>query len=325
MIYPISEFFALESAFDVILLDETADSRDDIDISIRLGNPEPGADAEFVERRGYEFFQDPIQGSIIDSRGPEQRCELRASGDTIEVVVTEAYRQQFAKRLSPSESAVFTELLVSTIEYRLLAADASIVYAGAVRSPEGEGALIFGPGDSGKSSTVYRLTREYDYELLADDLVIFHGGRVYPFPRYVDLPLDVPEITDAAERLRDKPGVQMWESVVSVPRRHLRSTKSPIEPAYCFFVRPREGGMQECSRLSSAEMKAMAVDRNKSYAKEWTASEHVRRFFTRYSTFSCRVDRESIIRETVHHSVPYLIESAPGTFCDMIAEKMCRG
>lgn len=323
MIYPISEFFSIESAFDLVLLDETADSREDIDISIRLGNPEPGADAQLVESRGDEFFQDDTQRSIIDSRGPDQRCELRATGDSIEVTVTEAYRQQFTKRLSPSESAAFTELLVSTIEYRLLAADATIVYAAAVRSPDGEGVLIFGPGDSGKSTTVYRLTQEYDYEVLADDLVIFQGGRVYPFPRYVDLPLDVPEVRDAVERFRDNSGVQMWESVVSIPRRHLRSTTSPIEPAYCFFIRPREAAMQECSPLSSAEAKAMAVIRNESYSQEWTVSEPVRRFFGRYSVYTFQDNRDSMIRHALEGSSCFLVTSSdPTMLCDTIANQI---
>jgi len=320
MIFPISEFFSIESDFDLIFLDETTDFRNDIDIAIRLGEPESGEDAELVESRGYTFFQDDIQRSIIDIRGADKRCELRATADVIEVVVTDAYRQQFTKRLSPSESAAFTELLVSIIQYRLLADDATIVYAAAVRSPDGVGVLIFGPGDSGKSTTVYRLTQEYDYELLADDLVIFHGGSVYPFPRSVDLPLDISEAKDAVERLREKPGLQIWESVVSIPRKHLRSTTSKINPEFCFFLRPRGDRVQEFSTISSKDAQEIAVALNESYSREWTASEPVRRFFTRYTTYADRDNRDSILRETVGNSSSLLIESDSVQFSDMISE-----
>lgn len=324
--YPIADFLSIESEIELLPLD-TQEDEGDGDILIRQGEVTLGGTTENIGGSShYQYYRNDSRQSVIDDRGGDGRAELRQSSDRIEITVTPEYAQLNSKRVA-FPRAGFTKLLLSTVQYYLLQKNATIVFAAAAESSEESGFLLFAGGGSGKSTTLFRLAKEHEFNVLADDLVIIHQGDVHPFPRYMDLPLDVASIKTDVEQLREKHSsdVQEWPGEVSVPRRFISTIPSCIKPEYSFFLRPNRVPIKHCSKTSGSEATGMAVARNRSHASNWTTYEPVRHFFDRYAHQEYQDNRDELIREAVEGTSSYKVTTSdrakiPGIIVDTLQQ-----
>jgi hypothetical protein len=298
-IHPIADFFSIESDIDLVLLDTDGNDGDG-DVRIRQGKVQLDDATKIGGTTHYQYYENGSRQSVIDDRGDDRRAEIRQGRKRIEITVTPGYAQLNSKMVS-FQGAGFTKLLLSVIQYRLLQDNATIAYGAAGESADGTGFLLFAGSGSGKSTTLFRLATEHEFSVVADDLVIIHQEDVYPFPRYMDLPLNVPSISPDVEQLRHKysSDIQEWPDEVSVPRRFISTVPSSITPEYSFFVGPSRIPIRNASKLSGDEVKEMAVALNRSYASSWTAYEPVRHFFDRYAHREFSDDRDTLLRKAV--------------------------
>jgi hypothetical protein len=75
-----------------------------------------------------------------------------------------------------------SKLVMMLLEIKLLQKGCSLVHAGGV-SKGGRGVVLFGWPGVGKSSTIFGLSRERNFEVFGDDIIIVSkNGRLYSFP-----------------------------------------------------------------------------------------------------------------------------------------------
>jgi len=168
------------------------------------------------------FLFDTSPGASV----PEPDILLRETdteGDTVEWTgdrVRIALPPSLAvEKTSSAEPVRFTKLLLSALQGMLLRQGATLAFGSALQTPDGGGVGLFGPSNCGKSTASFCLARQRRYRLLSDDLLICYEGRVYPFPRYVNLPRDVAAVEQWV-RSDAVPGerVRSWADEVDVPR-----------------------------------------------------------------------------------------------------------
>lgn len=175
-----------------------------------------------VESEFEIFLFDVPQRNRVSSpdvvvRGTD--CEKIAAewtGEQVRIMVPPSVPTE---KTNSSEPIEFTKAIMSAIERTLLRRGATLAFGAALRTPEGIGVGIFGDSGCGKSTAAFRLTRRRQYQLLADDLLVCHGGTIYPFPRYVNLPRDVPVVeawVQSASLPSDRS--RQWDDEVDVPR-----------------------------------------------------------------------------------------------------------
>lgn len=322
--YSIANFFSIQSGIELLLLDnEVEDS--EADVRIHEGNvPRENHARKIGDGEHYEFFVDDSRQSVIDDRRDDGRAEIRQASGSIEIRVSPEYAQLNSKQV-PFPRAGFTKLLLSTIQYRLLQENATMAFGTAAESPDGRGILLFAGGETGKSTVLFRLATEHDYHLLADDIVIFHKGDAYPFPRYADLPVGVDAIEQEVNQLCEeyKSKIQDWPKEVSVPRQLISSIPPIAQPEYSFFLNRNWIPFPHHSGIQVEQGQQMAVDLNKNHARNWTTYEPVRHFFDRYSEGGVQDNRDELIQEaikgtTCHKLTTMKKDLIPQTITDIV-------
>jgi hypothetical protein len=204
-----------------------------------------------------------------------------------------------------TEPVQFTKILLSAIQAMLLRQRATLVFGSAFRGPNGNGIGLFGPSDCGKSAASFHLARDRGYRLVADDLLSFHEGRVYPFPRYLNLPRDVSAIEQwirsegvSAERVR------LWPDEVDVPRRLVtESVPERVELDDVLLVTSCEPPAGDPERISTEAAVETLVGLCQSALVGWISEPR-----TREAIEAGDVDCRSIVREAITDAACYRLE-----------------
>lgn len=278
--YPIHEFLTIVSENELSFFDESADyGVNDADILIREGSPRLGEAAKPVRTKYYRYYRNSERESVVLDGSDGIRAELRRRSGRLELTVTPEF-------WSLSRSSVgwpeFVELLLSLIEHELSRRDAAVVYAAACRSPDGTGVVLFGPSGTGKSTTAFRLARNHGYDILGDDLVLFHRGRVYSFPRYVYMSLSAADhVRTSLDELIEAHSseVILSEEEVGIPRERISNLPTSVAPDVAFFLRPKRFSLSGGgSSTRNASVMRRAIEENRRYAGNWLENRFVRTY-----------------------------------------------
>lgn len=187
--YRIHGFLEVRSGYDLDRLDpfrvDRIDSPDIVVGAYRNGEPEGERFGDYVWESDRRLTLD---------LGPGIRASLHRTGDRFEFT----YTKQFFRVGAPEEliQALLTQALPSRGPHLLNAAG--------VRDPDGRGMLLFGPPQSGKTTTAVQLARRDGWSLLSDEIVFVRDGTVYGLARPVRFRRDSPlydEERGAARRL----------------------------------------------------------------------------------------------------------------------------
>ena len=180
--YTVGEFLAIESDIEVFLFDTAP--------------------------------QKPVSQPDIRLRETDsERYSVEWTDGRVEIALPPRF---VVEKLGSTEPTPFTRLLLSAVQAMLLRQGATLLFGAALQTPRGDGLGLFGPSDCGKSVASFRLARNRQYRLLADDLLVCHDGRVHPFPRYMNLPRDVPD-------------VERWVQSAAVPETQVRRFSDEID------------------------------------------------------------------------------------------------
>lgn len=221
------------------------------------------------------------------------------------------------EKAASAEPERFTKILLSTIQAMLLRQRATLAFGSALRGPDGNGVGLFGPTNCGKSTASFRLAREWGYQLLADDLLIFQEGWVYPFPRYLNLPRDVP----AVERWVRSEGatfdqVRLWPDEVDVPRRFVtESVPERVRLDVVLLVTPCEHPGGDPEPVSTEAAIRAVTEFCRSALGGWISEPLAREAIKDGS-----VDRRSIIGETITDAACYRLEAPQTGLARSVAE-----
>lgn len=216
-----------------------------------------------------------------------------------------------------AEPERFTKILLSTIQAMLLRQRATLGFGSALRGSDGNGVGLFGPTNCGKSTASFHLARDWGYRLLADDLLIFQEGWVYPFPRYLNLPRDVP----AVERWVRSEGsnfdqVRLWPDEVDVPRRFVtESVPERVEFDVVLLVTPCEHPGGDPEPVSTEAAVAAVTEFCQSALGGWISEP-----LARDPIEDGGVDRRSIIGEAITDAACYRLEAPQTALARSVAE-----
>jgi hypothetical protein len=183
--YAIGEFITVQSDIEVFLFD--------VPPGVRVADP------------------DIVIREVADEPLTVERCEGQLLVTVPPSVAT--------TKTSSAEPVAFTKALLTAIDQALAQQDATLVFGGALQTPEGVGVGLFGDTRCGKSTTALRLVQNHGYRLLGDDLLVCHGGGVHPFPRYLNLRRDAPAVeawARSADARSDR--IRRWDDQLDVPR-----------------------------------------------------------------------------------------------------------
>ena len=281
--YDLSGFLTVESEFELSLFDAPPRSSE--------------SEADIVVRRGGED-------------APAVEWTDRRAAVTVPPSMT-------VEKDDAAEPVRFTKLLLSAVQALLLRRRATLAFGSAFRAPDGSGVGLFGPSGCGKSAASFRLARERGYRLLADDLLVFHDGRVYPFPRYLNLPRDVP----AVERWLRSEGastdrVRLWPDAADVPRRSVTErVPERTELDEVLVVAPRESPAGSPEPIPSEDAAATLIDLVDESLAGWITEPR-----TREAIDDRGVDRGPILRSAVTRAACYRLETPRSDLARSVAE-----
>ena len=226
------------------------------------------------------------------------------------------------EKTSSEEPTEFMKVVMSAIECVLQGQEAALAFGGALRTPDGVGVGLFGDSDCGKSTAAFRLARKWGYQLLADDLLICNRGAVYPFPRYVNLPRDVPDVERWLDSIMSgSDRIRRWDDQLDVPRALVSDTvPERVELDYVVLLDPAESQAESAATLAP---KAVSTERafaaltslNRTHLDGWTGHPTVREH--------CAVqngERHEPVREAIAGADAYRISSSKGDLARSIAD-----
>ena len=256
--------------------------------------------------------------------------ETDTEGDTVEWTgdgVRIALSPSLAvEKTSSAEPARFTKLLLSALQGMLLRQGATLAFGSALQTPDGGGVGLFGPSNCGKSTASFRLARQRRYRLLSDDLLICYEGRVYPFPRYVNLPRDVAVVerwlrSDAVSGER----VRSWADEVDVPRAVVSERVSGgLELDDVVLVGPsgsavERAGTPATRAVSTERARARLAALHRSALGGWTSLPAVRD-----AVVDGETDRRAVVREVVAGATCRRLDASGGTLAQSVASLLER-
>lgn len=291
--YAVGEFLTVESDVEVFLFDvHPGDRVLDPDVVIRRGTVE-----EVVAERTDGCIQVTVPTSL-----PTEKTDS-------------------------SEPVEFTKLLVTAIDRALLQRGATLVFGAVLQTPDGDGVGLFGDSGCGKSTAAFRLARQWGYRLLADDLLVCHGHEIHPFPRYVNLPRDVPSVETWLRSTAPRTDrIRRWDDELDVPRA-LVSDVVPerVELDYVVLADPSESsGRGTASPTPVPIPTERAVDDvaawNGTNLDGWTAHPAIPGV-----SEGTRPDRRGAIREAMAGADCYRIASPGGALSRSVAGLVQRG
>lgn len=236
----------------------------------------------------------------------------RAAG-RLEVAVPSSWAFEWTDAGKP---VAFMKVLFTAIQEMLLCREATLCFGSAFSTPAGDSVALFGPSNCGKSTATFHLARQRDYRILGDDLVVCRAGAVYPFPRYVNLPRDVPAVQQwlASGRVPEDRVVE-WPGEVGVPRRLVSETvPSRLELDYALVVSPGEPHDGRERRISTEQAMARVARLYDSALSGWTTQPTVRESFD-----SDETDWQPLVRETLDGATCYRLGATGATLPDSVA------
>lgn len=266
--YAVGEFLTIESEIELFLFDSPPQrAGSGADIVVRRSNSDPLA----VEWTG---------NSTIIMLPPSITINKEGSAEPVE----------------------FTKILLSTIQATLLRQQATLVFGSAFRGPSGSGVGLFGPTNCGKSTALFQLARDRGYHLLADDLLICHGGCVHPFPRYMNLPRDVPAVEQWVRSNRGSAEqVRVWADEVDVPRRRVTETVPEwVEFDDVLLADPCEPPASAPEPVSTEYTHATVAELRQSALAGWTSESRTRETIEDGGADWRPIFREAIADATCH-------------------------
>lgn len=214
------------------------------------------------------------------------------------------------------EPVEFTRLLLSTVQAVLLRRRATLAFGAAFRAPNGDGVGLFGPSNCGKSTASFHLARAGGVQLLADDLLVLHEGWVYPFPRHLNLPRDVP----AVERWVETEGarierVRLWPDEADVPRWAVTgSVPDRIRFDVVLLVTPRSSPAGDPEPVSTAAAAAALSEFHRAALAGWISDPRAHEAIE-----TGDVDHRSIVREALAGAACYRLEAPRSDLAQSIA------
>lgn len=288
--YAVSEFVTVESEFPVFLFDTPP-----------LG---PVAEPDVVLRETGD-------GAVT----------AEAADGQLRIGVPSALPTEKETSAVPVE---FTKVLKSAIERRLLRQGAALLFGAALETPDGEGVGLFCDSGRGKSTTAFRLSGRRGYRLLGDDLLIAHGGAVYPFPRYAALPRDVPAVEEWVRSLDPEvraASTRPWDDEVDVPRALLSDTvPGRTDLDYAVFVDPDRRPRNGTERIPTGTALSLLEGWNRANLAGWTSHPAVR------TSGHPGADRRGIVRGPIEGADCYLsgspAEALPRTVADLVGSAL---
>lgn len=167
------------------------------------------------------LFDVPPGGGTLDPdvvirRGTGEEVVAERTDGSIQVTVP---RSLPTEKAGSSEPVEFTKLLLTAIDRALLGQGATLAFGAVLQTPDGVGVGLFGDSGCGKSTAAFRLARDRGYRLLADDLLVCHGDEIRSFPRYVNLPRDVPSVETWLRSTAPRTDrIRRWNDELDVPR-----------------------------------------------------------------------------------------------------------
>lgn len=211
----------------------------------------------------------------------------------------------------------FTRMLLSTIQAMLLRRRATLAFGSAFRGSDGTGIGLFGPPNCGKSATTFHLARTRGYRLLADDLLVFHEGWVYPFPRYLNLPRDVPAVERwlDSERARCEQ-VRLWPDEVDVPRRCVTANiPDRIEFDVVLLVTPGSPPATDPKPVSTEAAVTAVTEFFQSALAGWISEPQARA-----AIGGGDIDRRAIVQEVLTGAACYRLETPQSALARAVSE-----
>lgn len=263
--------------------------------------------------------QEPVpEPDIVIREREHEESAVEWTGDGVQVAVPPSLA---VEKDGSAEPARFTKLLLSAVQGMLLRQGATLLFGSALQSPGGDGVGLFGPSDCGKSTASFRLARRQGYRLLADDLLVCHEGRVYSFPRYLNLPRDVPAVeqwvqSDAVPETQ----VRLSPDEVDVPRRLVsESVPEGVELDGVIFVAPPESAAE---RADSPDPTVVSTERagttlaalHRSALAGWVSLPAVRETVDNSGT-----DRQAVVREAVADAACYRLDASSARLAQSVA------
>lgn len=276
--YAIGEFVVVESDFEVFLFDESPGDR--------------VADPDIVIRKtvGGDLAADWTDGHV--------RVRVPASLPT--------------EKTSSTEPIEFTKAIMTAVDHALQRRGATLAFGGVLRSPGGAGVGLFGNSGCGKTTAAFRLATQRRYQVLAGDLLICRGREIGPFPRYMNLPRDVPAVeqwyrsaASSADRIRQ------WDDELDVPRALISETvPERVELDYVVLVDPVDpaagrGASPELDEVSTERAIADLTAWNRTNLEGWTSHPAVH-----HPSEDPGTARRTAIREMVADAECYRITSS---------------
>ena len=277
--YTVGGVLTIESEFDIFLFDT------------ELDGPVPEPDI-----------------TIREGAGTDPAAERTETG--LGLVVPSSFATERTDAVGP---APFMKLLFTAIQGTLLERGATLCFGGVFRTPDGDSVALFGPSGCGKSTAILTLARQRGDRVLGDDLFVCSAGEVRPFPRYMNLPRDVPVVRRWL-RSGDVPDDQLveWPDEVGVPRRLVSGTApTELDLDYALLVQPDCPGGGE-TRIPTARLVAALSRLNDRTLTGWTSQPTVRAVFDSWA------DPEPLVRQAVDDAACYRLDTTSGTLVESI-------
>jgi dolichol-phosphate mannosyltransferase len=130
-------------------------------------------------RRRIRFTPSPERLTYAEHLGPLGANFEIELGSPIQVVATPL--------LALSRHVLYTNVIEALLRFTLVERGYVLLHSGCV-AKDGRATLLSAQTDTGKTSTVIRLVRDFGYEFLSDDMTIVHpGGLAISFPKPMTL------------------------------------------------------------------------------------------------------------------------------------------
>lgn len=285
--YTVGHCLTLESEIEIFLLDtEPEESIADPDIRIRVGT------------------------------GNDTVVERTANGLEVSVPPSMA-----TERTGETEPVSFMKVFFTAIQEMLLEQEATLCFGSAFRTPDGDSVGLFGPSNCGKSTATFQLAQEQDYRIVADDLLVCHDGKIYPFPRYMNLPRDVPEVRRwlQSETVPDDQ-IAEWQTEVGVPRRLVSKTiPTRLELDYVLIVPPENPRDTGTTRISIEQSMTTLGQLYESALLGWTVQPTVRELFDSEET-----DWKPIVKQAITGATCYRLAVSGGRLAESVVRVLGR-
>lgn len=194
---------------------------------------------------GDNYLWDRMKRSLIVDWGYGVRAELMDLSGNANVRISPLYRR----------AADYHYLIRSILRYRLLAKNVAFVFGSGIRDPNGDGVLIIGWRNMGKTSTALTLSQLPNTAFLGDDVVLIHNDEAYAFPKAVGLS---PHTVIPQGKISMRKRIERYfrsmcsaipfsealssvpESKASVPAKRFANLTATAPINYCFFLYPDE-------------------------------------------------------------------------------------